>query len=186
DTAAPVRQETTPGWRSRAAEAVGARLRGLTRLQRAAAAYLAAALPVALCLCATTRQWRGLLFWALGGLGVCLLSLYEYGLDLRLRWALFRRGVTVVAGTHESRWDLQGTHQYVYHFHDTRGRRYECVSSWPTSNGELRYDPEDPSRSLVSSWARLPVMALVLTPLVGAPGVACVLGFPVWAMGVLP
>ncbi|MBB5121323.1 hypothetical protein [Streptomyces eurocidicus] len=186
-TRPPVRRETTEPWPVPAVRSAAGRLTGVLRHgtfpQKSAAFYTLFGLPVALLalLLPGAPRWHAPAAWAAGLFGGYLLTLFEHALDLRTRWILRRRGVTVqVPNPPEVFRDSEGAGSYLYRFRTLDGVTCRHRSGWKARRGELRYDPEDPSRVLASSWGALPVGLLLGVPMFAVPGVVCAAMPLVW------
>ncbi|MCF3102434.1 hypothetical protein IPZ58_12685 [Streptomyces roseoverticillatus] len=164
----PVRRETAGLWPGGAAR-VRDFVASAHPLLKAAAAYVVVGVPV-VALIPVEPRGEAVSAWLIGGLGFGLFALWAKLVGLRTRWIVRFRGVTVrvappdrVGGTADSEAD------YRYRFRTLDGRLCEHTSLWASHNGEIRYDPQDPSRVVVPTrimWLFVDVALLVAC---GAP-----------------
>ncbi|WP_424890470.1 hypothetical protein [Streptomyces sp. XH2] len=179
----PVRRETAGPWPARAARARDF-VTSAHPLLKAAVVYVVAGVPV-VALIPVEPRGEGVGAWLVGGLGFGLFALWAELVGLRTRWTVRFRGVTVrvappdrVGGSADSEPD------YRYRFHALDGRPYEHTSRWASHNGEIRYDPRNPSRVVVPTrilWLFVDVATLLAF---GAPASGMIGVWLDWAVRV--
>ncbi|WP_162890403.1 hypothetical protein [Streptomyces olivoreticuli] len=185
-TGSPVRQETAEPWPVSYARAGWAWLDRVTRgnaIVPAAVAYVLVSVPLTLLLADSPKE---LLAWPLGTLGVALLYWWAAVANLRTRWLVRRRGVTVRPGPPQVRTDAEGSKQYTYRFRALDGMDYRHVSGHASHNGEIRYDPADPSRVVVPTRVMWLAGDVLLFWMAGAPGLALTGNYGLWLVGADP
>ncbi|PSJ24978.1 hypothetical protein B7P34_30575 [Streptosporangium nondiastaticum] len=179
----PVRRETADPWPGRTAR-VRDFVTSAHPLLKAAAAYVVVGVPV-VALIPVVPRGETVGAWLAGGAGFGLFAVWAKLVSLRTRWIVRFRGVTVqvdppdrVGGTADTQPD------YRYRFRALDGRLYEHTSLWASHNGEIRYDPQDPSRVVVPTrimWLFVDVATLVAF---GVPGSGLIGVWLDWAVRV--
>ncbi|WP_367130748.1 MULTISPECIES: hypothetical protein [Streptomyces] len=159
----PVRRETAAPWPARAARARDF-VTSAHPLLKAAVAYAVLGVPVVALVPVAPRS-DGAGAWLLGGLGFGLFAVWAKMMSLRTRWIVRLRGVTVQVGPPQRvGGSADREADYRYRFRTLDGSLREHTSLWASRNGELRYDPQDPSRVVVPTrilWLFLDVVTLV-------------------------
>lgn len=148
---------------------------------RRALAYAGLGLPLAVGL--PVDRFLGFFGWLLLPLSVALLRMWVGMAELDARWVIRRRGVTVRA-----RFECDHANEGISHIVRFRTLDGQEVTAHPALHGcrgEIRYDPEDPSRVLAPTrvaWLGIALAAFMVTGLWGV-----VFGIPaaLWVIKVL-
>jgi hypothetical protein len=178
-----IRRQSVRVWPLQALAGLRDRVRNGSPWWRRALWYVLLGLPLAVWLPVEPR-FLGPIAWLMLPPGIALLRLWVGMAELDTRWAMWRRGIRVLA-RFESDPYSEATSAYIVHFRTLEGRKITAHGQVRGRRDEIRYDPQDPSRVLAPTRIAWLGIALAAFLAAGVWGVIFCLPTLLWLLRLL-